>query len=113
MGPFVHHPLSGIGILVALVGIWIQFRNQDPKRSFESTFGGAMVQLGVTISAMDLIATDVRIDDWSTVNWIVGVAIAMSLLLTAFFFGMAYEMRRQKKSGAGEAQRVGTGFSPR
>ena len=45
--------------------------------------------------------------------WIVGVAIAISLLFTAFLFGIAYEFRRQKKAGAGEAQRVGTGFSPR
>jgi hypothetical protein len=62
----------------------------------------------------DAIATtDVPIDSWSTGDWIVGVVIAMSLLLTAFLFGIAYERRRHQKPGAGDAQRVGTGFSPR
>ena len=113
MSFLIHHPLGGVGILLTLVGIWIMFRSRDPKRSFEGTFGGAVVQLGLTISAMTSIATDVPIDSWSTGDWVVGVAIEVSLLFTAFLFGIAYEMRRREKAGANEDQRVGTGFSPR
>ena len=113
MSVFVHHPLSGVGILVALVGIWISFRDRAPKRSFASTFGDAVFQLGMTISAITAITTAVPIDSWSTGDWIVGVVIVMSLSLTVFLFGIAHEMRRQKKPGAGNPQRVGTGFSPR
>jgi hypothetical protein len=76
-------------------------------------FGSAVFMLGMTINGLGLIATDVPIDSWSTGDWIACVALAMSLLFTAFLCGVAFEKRRQKKAGASDAQRVGTGFSPR
>jgi hypothetical protein len=113
MSFLIHHTLALVSLLLVAVGGWISFRNRDPRRSFESTLGNAVIQLAVTIVSMTGIKTDVSIDSWSTGDWIVGVVIAMMALLTAYSFGRAFEMRSQKKSGAGEAQRVGTGFSPR
>jgi len=59
---FAHHSLDGIGILLLAAGLWISFRNRDPKRSFESTFGGALISLGVTIIARTAITTNVAIE---------------------------------------------------
>jgi hypothetical protein len=113
MSFFLHYLPLGSALVLITVGTLIGFRNRDPKRWFLNMFGGAVFLLGVTINGLVVIATDVPIDSWSTGDWIVGVAIAMSLLLVAFLFGRAYEMRRHQEPGADEAQRVGTGFSPR
>ncbi len=111
MSVFVDHPLGSVGILVVLVGLWISFRNREPENNYK--LGLTVIQLSATISLLTAVRTDVGIDSWSTVDWFFGLFVAMSLLSIAFSFGIAYEMHRQKKAGAGEAQRVGTGFSPR
>ena len=110
MSFLIHHSLIGSALALITAGTLIGFWNRDPTLNM---FGSAVFMLGMTINGLGLIATDVPIDSWSTGDWIACVALAMSLLFTAVLCGVAFEKRRQKKAGASDAQRVGTGFSPR
>lgn len=111
MSFLIQHPLGSVGILLALAGLWIAFRRGEPEYNYR--LGLTVMQLSATTGLLTFVRTEVGIDRWSTADWFLGLFVAMSLLSIAYSFGRAYEMRRQKKAGVTDAQRVGTGFSPR
>ena len=106
--------VASAGFLIVIVGAWrswrIRRRLPDPRvPSLAATLAMALMSVGVGMSLLPMIRTDA----WSMIDWFEGFCFVAVVFITGGQFGQAFEMSRQRKSASGEAQRVGTGFSPR